>query len=230
VLASLGQRVLVLERHEVIGGGAHMYVVAGGSSSSAVGGVSSSTKGGNGSSGSAEGGFEGGNGRYKFDSGLHYTIPEAATLLAIIAAGTQASPVPIERMGEPRAEAAGELVYDRILLAGSGDDELLIANDRQLMAELHRRFPTHRHALDAFAACARGCCSASPSGASQPSCPTGHAPASSRARSWPTGDTGQARLQSALCLSSFRGRGRRCVGCGPTCAGCGSMRAVRLSG
>lgn len=114
-LASLGQRVLVLERHEVIGGGAHTYAVDGKS-------------------------------RWKFDSGLHYTIPQAAHLLAL-AAGTPSSPVDVVRMGEPMAEGS---VYDRILLCGSGDAELRIVNDKQMFAELKRRFPAHARAIDRF--------------------------------------------------------------------------------
>jgi phytoene dehydrogenase-like protein len=120
-LASLGWRVLVLERHEVIGGGAHTYAVDGKS-------------------------------RWKFDSGLHYTNPQAAYLLAL-AAGTPSSPVDVLRMGEPMAEGS---VYDRILLSGSGDAELRIVDDKQMFAELKRRFPAHTHALDRFVSICAG--------------------------------------------------------------------------
>ena len=120
-LSAAGQRVLVLERHEVVGGGAHTYAVDGKSG-------------------------------WKFDSGLHYTIPQAAALLAL-AAGRARSPVAVERMGERMAEGN---VYDRIVLAGSGDAELRIATDKQVLAELKRRFPTRAAELDRFMAVCAG--------------------------------------------------------------------------
>lgn len=121
MLASFGRRVLVLEQHEVIGGGAHCYAVDGKSS-------------------------------WKFDSGLHYTIPQAAELLAL-AAGTARPPVEVARMGERMDEG---FVYDRVLLCGADEPELRIASDVQLLAELQRRFPEHARRLEAFWALSGG--------------------------------------------------------------------------
>ena len=106
VLSSFGKRVVVLEQHETVGGGAHCYAVEGKS-------------------------------KWKFDSGLHYTIPQAAGLLAL-ACGSVRSPVRLSAMGSKREEGN---VYDRVLLAGSGEEALGIVDDAKLVAELKRRFP-----------------------------------------------------------------------------------------
>ena len=66
LLSTFGYRVLVLEQHETVGGGAHCYAVDGKS-------------------------------KWKFDSGLHYTIPQAALCLLAVAL---ASRVPASR--DPR--------------------------------------------------------------------------------------------------------------------------------
>lgn len=79
-----------------------------------------------------------GRSKWKFDSGLHYTIPQSGALLAL-ACGASQPPVQMSRMGVP--SDAGN-VYDRVLLAGAGQEPLEIVDEVQLLAELRRRFPT----------------------------------------------------------------------------------------
>lgn len=116
MLASFGKKVVVLEQHEVVGGGAHCYHVDGKTA-------------------------------WKFDSGLHYTIPQSADLLAL-AAGARCSPVPVDRMGQPGHKG---MVYDRVALGGyPSEPELEIASDRQMLDDLKERFPAHAERIDAF--------------------------------------------------------------------------------
>ena len=123
LLSCFGYRVLVLEQHEVVGGGAHCYAVDG-------------------------------KAKWKFDSGLHYTIPQAGGLLAL-ACGARSYPVRVSRMGEQYAEGD---VYDRVLLAGAGQEELRIANEVQMVGELKARFIAYAHQAICCAMTARFIC------------------------------------------------------------------------
>lgn len=69
LLSRLGKKVLVLEQHDIVGGGSHNFTLTSDSKA-----------------------------RYVFDSGLHYTIPESSLLLQLCV-GTENVPVECEIMG-----------------------------------------------------------------------------------------------------------------------------------
>jgi len=112
VLAQFGRKVLVLEQHEVTGGGAHTFAV------------------------------EGKEGR--FDSGLHFTIPQHELLLQL-ATGAAAPPVRTPKLGEPDG------TYERIVFASGEEPPLEIKGGiPELRAALCRRFPRHAAAIRAY--------------------------------------------------------------------------------
>lgn len=84
-----------------------------------------------------------GKAKWKFDSGLHYTIPLSQPFVQM-ACGAASPPVLVPRMGEEPDGA-----YDIIKLAGI-PDALRIVNDVQMMGELKKRFPKHHTEIDNY--------------------------------------------------------------------------------
>ena len=112
-LSQFGERVVVCEQHQVIGGGSHTFAVEG------------KTK-------------------YRFDSGLHFTIPLHEHLLHV-ACGTDAAPVRVSKMGEDDG------TYERIVLADTtAAPPLEVRDDVQLADELRRRYPQHADNITAY--------------------------------------------------------------------------------
>ena len=106
-LAQFGKTVVVLEQHEVTGGGAHCFAVDGKS-------------------------------KWKFDAGLHITIPLQQQVLQL-ACGAAAPPVPFPRLCDARHGGAS----DRIVLSGAQEAPLPVLDDVQIADELASRFPKH---------------------------------------------------------------------------------------
>ena len=79
--------------------------------------------------------------RWRFDAGLHFTIPwhEQALQLAV---GAAAPPVPVPKLGE----ASG--VYERISLGGAAPLE--VKDEKQLEGDLAARFPEHAAAVHSY--------------------------------------------------------------------------------
>ena len=79
--------------------------------------------------------------RWRFDAGLHFTIPwhEQALQLAV---GAAAPPVPVPKLGE----ASG--VYERISLGGAAPLE--VKDEKQLEGDLAARFPEHAAAIRSY--------------------------------------------------------------------------------
>jgi len=75
---------------------------------------------------------------WKFPSGLHYTIPESEEMLQV-ACCARRPPVPFPKMGDDSVLLDG--AYDRVRLTRSKDAELRVISDKQVQAELRRRFP-----------------------------------------------------------------------------------------
>ena len=115
ILARLGHHVLVLEQHDRAGGATHMYDLGAG----------------------------GGSGTYRFDAGLHYTIPLSGPLLHL-AAGSDAPTVTFAKMGE------SDGTFDKIVLGN--DKPFSIKHHEAHMAELRRLFPdaADQAALDTY--------------------------------------------------------------------------------
>jgi hypothetical protein len=86
------------------------------------------------------------NGRYVFDSGLHYTVPESALLLQLCT-GTRQVPVPVDLMGEP-ADANGGVTYDRVFMQGDEDKPFGFQLYQKHLPELYRRFPDCKAEID----------------------------------------------------------------------------------
>lgn len=85
-----------------------------------------------------------GKSKWRFDSGLHYTIPLSQPILQL-GTGAASPPVKFKRMGEANG------VYDRIQLGNCGKDTRLeIVDDVQLKAELKKRFPALSTQIDAY--------------------------------------------------------------------------------
>jgi len=84
-----------------------------------------------------------GKAKWKFDSGLHYTIPLSQQMLQV-ACGASEPPVLFPRMGEP-----SDAAYDRVKLSGL-DSEFRIINDKQMKKQLKGMFPKHHAEIDAF--------------------------------------------------------------------------------
>lgn len=84
-----------------------------------------------------------GKAKWKFDSGLHYTIPLSQPLVQM-ACGAAEPPVEVPRMGE-----ASDGAYDIIKLAGV-EEPLRIINDEQLKKELKKRFPKYTKEIDNY--------------------------------------------------------------------------------
>jgi len=112
VLSQFGQRVLVLEQHEVTGGGAHTFSV------------------------------EGKEGR--FDSGLHFTVPQHELLLQLTT-GAASPPVRTPKLGE------SDGTYERIAFASGDQPPLALTGGVPELADaLKQRFPGHKRAIEHY--------------------------------------------------------------------------------
>uniref|UniRef100_A0A6U5ML35 Uncharacterized protein n=1 Tax=Calcidiscus leptoporus TaxID=127549 RepID=A0A6U5ML35_9EUKA len=107
MLSQFGKTVVVLEQHEVVGGGAHQFAVNGKS-------------------------------KWRFDAGLHFTVPQHELLLQV-ACGAAKPPVPCSILGE------ADGTHDRIALGAFDEAEpkFAIAGDEQMKRSLCERFPRH---------------------------------------------------------------------------------------
>jgi len=91
--------------------------------------------------------YELGKENYRFDAGLHYTVPESGLLLQLCT-GTQDQPVRMDPLGEPKGKD-GSVVYERVYV-GEGEPMFEVKMHQKHMGELRRRFPDNQADIDSY--------------------------------------------------------------------------------
>mmetsp|Transcript_42543 Transcript_42543/g.133317 ORF Transcript_42543/g.133317 Transcript_42543/m.133317 type:complete len:615 (-) Transcript_42543:439-2283(-) len=107
MLARLGRKVVVLEQHDIAGGGTHTFELKG----------------------------------FKFDSGLHYTVPWSVPIMKLCCLSEDVPP--FDLLGEE------DDAFDKILV-GEGSSPFRVRQGEKHLGELYAKFPDEKDKIDAF--------------------------------------------------------------------------------